>query len=306
MIERLRDMRKAEIKATIARINADIADIDRGIDPGGPGSSRAQEQELPTAVPKGAEPAPAAVVKDEREKRRATGVDTPVAASAAKEEVEEIDEEVAAEGVEDLPPATIKKRNELMQKIFKQINSHDKADPFRKPVTKREAPDYHTIIKKPMALNDVKKKVDKSEYNGNVREFMSDMNLIFGNAMQYNQKGSDIWDWAKELKDELKKQETTVLGDILGGGDAQSAAPPARAPLAAGNKRKSLEMAATPASVDEEEEEAPRAPAARGRARGKVEEEEEETAPAGRGSARSRRVPGNPRETNRKRRRDDD
>ena len=28
-------------------------------------------------------------------------------------------------------------------------------------MTKREAPDYHTIIKKPMALNDVKKKVDK-------------------------------------------------------------------------------------------------------------------------------------------------
>jgi len=28
-------------------------------------------------------------------------------------------------------------------------------------VTKREAPDYHTIIKKPMALNDVKKKVEK-------------------------------------------------------------------------------------------------------------------------------------------------
>jgi len=31
------------------------------------------------------------------------------------------------------------------------------------------------------------------EYNGNVREFISDMHLIFFNAMTYNQKGSDIW-----------------------------------------------------------------------------------------------------------------
>jgi hypothetical protein len=38
------------------------------------------------------------------------------------------------------------------------------AEPFKKPVTKREAPDYHTVIKRPMALNDVKKKVDKNEY----------------------------------------------------------------------------------------------------------------------------------------------
>ncbi|EKX54685.1 hypothetical protein GUITHDRAFT_41687, partial [Guillardia theta CCMP2712] len=60
------------------------------------------------------------------------------------------------------------------------------SEPFKKPVTKREAPDYHAIIKKPICLNDVKKKLDKNEYEGNVREFMSDMALIFINAMQYN------------------------------------------------------------------------------------------------------------------------
>jgi hypothetical protein len=36
-----------------------------------------------------------------------------------------------------------------------QVNGSDKAEPFKRPVTKREAPDYHTVIRKPMCLNGV-------------------------------------------------------------------------------------------------------------------------------------------------------
>ena len=46
IFERFRDMRKTEIKAGLARINADISDIDRGVDPGEKGSMRAMDQQV--------------------------------------------------------------------------------------------------------------------------------------------------------------------------------------------------------------------------------------------------------------------
>ena len=38
------------------------------------------------------------------------------------------------------------------------------------------------------SVADVKKKLDRSEYGGNHREFLADMHLIFNNAMSYNLK----------------------------------------------------------------------------------------------------------------------
>jgi E1A/CREB-binding protein len=61
-------------------------------------------------------------------------------------------------------------------------------------------PDYHIIVKNPMDLGTVKKKL---ETQGNYRDFESfshDMNLVFDNAILYNPKGSDVHELAKSLK----------------------------------------------------------------------------------------------------------
>jgi len=205
---------------------------------------------------------------------------------------------------EDLPIAVVKKRNEQFTKIWKQINAHEKAEPFKKPVTKREAPDYHTVIKKPMALNDVKKRVDKNDYEGNYKEFFGDMNLIFANAMQYNTKNSDIWSWAKELQALLKKEEATFAG---GAGAAANETPvsdaaPVPAPKAAGRAGAVKKGGDTPADVVEE----PKAKRARGRGGGEEEEEEEaQESKAETKGARSRRQSA-AQSGGRKRRREDD
>ena len=197
---------------------------------------------------------------------------------------------------EDLPIAVIKKRNEQFAKVWKQMNSHEKAEPFKKPVTKREAPDYHTVIKKPMALNDVKKRVDKNDYEGNAKEFFSDMNLIFSNAMQYNTKNSDIWSWAKELQSILKKEEQdlALAGSSAAAEPAAPEAAPAPAPKA-GRGGATKKGSDTPDVVEE--------PKAK-RARGRVEEEEEEEAAEPETKARSRRQSAG--QSTRKRRREND
>ena len=157
-------------------------------------------------------------------------------------------EDVSSVASEDLPLGVARKRNEAMMKLWKAIFGHEKSEPFKKPVTKREAPDYHAIIKKPICLNDVKKKLDKNEYEGNVREFMSDMALIFINAMQYNQKGSEIFAWAKELQVVLKKEETAILGEHI---SAMETPTPQRPPAGRGSaSKKGVE-----ANHEEEEEE---------------------------------------------------
>jgi hypothetical protein len=127
-------MRKAEIKAGLARINADISDIDRGVDPGAHGSMRAMEQEAAVAPPAPAPKAPEPVVervvvapKDDRAEKRKSEAPPPVApapAPAVKARAASpppvdpaAEEDTEGDGGDDLPIGMAKKRNELITKV---------------------------------------------------------------------------------------------------------------------------------------------------------------------------------------------
>lgn len=60
---------------------------------------------------------------------------------------------------------------------------------FKQPVDPVELnlPDYFDVVKKPMDLGTVKKKLDNSVYR-DVDEFIGDVRLVFDNAMLYNGK----------------------------------------------------------------------------------------------------------------------
>ena len=70
-------------------------------------------------------------------------------------------------------------------------------DFLRKP-SKRLYADYYVIIKQPIALDDIKKKIDNGGY-ASLEEVRQDFELCFSNAKQYNMKDSPIWKDAKEL-----------------------------------------------------------------------------------------------------------
>ncbi|KAI4289614.1 MAG: hypothetical protein L6R35_001125 [Caloplaca aegaea] len=72
-------------------------------------------------------------------------------------------------------------------------------DPFIKLVPKSQYPDYYVIIKQPISMDMIKKKINKEEYS-NLREFRNDIRLLCNNARTYNEDGSIIFQDANDIE----------------------------------------------------------------------------------------------------------
>lgn len=83
---------------------------------------------------------------------------------------------------------------ELLSKKYKDI-----ALPFVKPVTTDDAPNYFEVIKHPMDLQTVKKKLSNHEYR-NKEEFAADVRLIFTNCYKFNPPSDAIVLQARKLQ----------------------------------------------------------------------------------------------------------
>ncbi|KUI59455.1 Chromatin structure-remodeling complex subunit RSC1 [Cytospora mali] len=59
--------------------------------------------------------------------------------------------------------------------------------------------EYYQTIENPIALDQIKRNAKRKKYR-NVDELLADIELMFENAMQYNEEGSDIYDDAVELQ----------------------------------------------------------------------------------------------------------
>ncbi|PWA80289.1 histone acetyltransferase of the GNAT family 1 [Artemisia annua] len=80
----------------------------------------------------------------------------------------------------------------FMRSILKAIYSvqamHDHADawPFKDPVDVRDVPDYYDIIRDPMDLKTMAKRVDSEQYYVTLEMFLADARRMFANARTYN------------------------------------------------------------------------------------------------------------------------
>lgn len=75
---------------------------------------------------------------------------------------------------------------EACEKVLLDLRGYtEHSTPFLNKVSKREAPNYGLIIKKPMDLNTVMKKLKNLSYNSK-QEFVDDLNLIWNNCLIYN------------------------------------------------------------------------------------------------------------------------
>ncbi|KAL8874541.1 MAG: hypothetical protein Q9174_000128 [Haloplaca sp. 1 TL-2023] len=72
-------------------------------------------------------------------------------------------------------------------------------DPFMKLVSKSQWPDYYVIIKQPISMDMIKKKINKEEYS-NLRDFRNDIRLLCNNARTYNEDTSVIFQDANEIE----------------------------------------------------------------------------------------------------------
>ncbi|KAK7990673.1 hypothetical protein PG990_014953 [Apiospora arundinis] len=86
---------------------------------------------------------------------------------------------------------------------FKHPNGDLMIVPFEKLPDKQATPDYYANIKNPIALDTIKKKAKRKKYP-NVDVAMKDIELLFENAKQYNEEGSQIYQDAIELQKQAR------------------------------------------------------------------------------------------------------
>lgn len=96
---------------------------------------------------------------------------------------------------------SLKSCNEILKELFSKKHS-GYAWPFYKPVDAKMLGlhDYHEIIKKPMDLGTVKRKMDEREYK-TAAEFEGDVRLIFTNCYKYNPPDHDVVKMGRKLQD---------------------------------------------------------------------------------------------------------
>ncbi|XP_008327842.1 bromodomain-containing protein 4 [Cynoglossus semilaevis] len=89
----------------------------------------------------------------------------------------------------------------LLKGVVKALWKHQFAWPFHAPVDaiKLNLPDYYSIIKNPMDMGTIKKRLENSYY-WNAQECIQDFNTMFTNCYIYNKPGDDIVLMAEALE----------------------------------------------------------------------------------------------------------
>nr|CAB3225094.1 bromodomain adjacent to zinc finger domain protein 1A [Phallusia mammillata] len=85
------------------------------------------------------------------------------------------------------------------EEILSELIKHKDSWPFVEPVSKKAVPDYYDIIKKPMDLGTVHKKMKEVQYP-TPTEFISDVDQIFLNCHEYNESRSVVAKAATSLQ----------------------------------------------------------------------------------------------------------
>ncbi|CAL8143578.1 unnamed protein product [Orchesella dallaii] len=89
----------------------------------------------------------------------------------------------------------------LQQVVVKAVWKHQFAWPFHEPVdaVKLKIPDYHKIIRRPMDLGTIKKRLENNFY-WSAKECLNDFKTMFTNCYVYNKPGEDVVHMAKTLE----------------------------------------------------------------------------------------------------------
>ncbi|XP_071605909.1 bromodomain testis-specific protein [Heliangelus exortis] len=109
------------------------------------------------------------------------------------------------------PPPEYKNKNKtgcqtnqlqyIQRVVMKAMWIHDSSWPFLQPVdaAKLNLPDYYSVIKKPMDLTTIRKRLEHNYYT-KAEECIADFRTMFSNCYTYNKPGDDVVLMAQELE----------------------------------------------------------------------------------------------------------
>jgi E1A/CREB-binding protein len=108
-----------------------------------------------------------------------------------------------------LPPAKLKTK---CLEVLKVLQSHQHGWVFNSPVDPVELglPDYFEVIKRPMDLGTIRKKLENGCYHS-LEEFEGHVHLTFDNAMLYNPQGSVVYNMAEEMKAKFEQDYANLM-----------------------------------------------------------------------------------------------
>lgn len=100
-----------------------------------------------------------------------------------------------------ISPQLLKEQLKYCQRIIKGLKRHRDATPFLAPVdpVALGIPDYYNVIKHPMDLGTISKRMDLNQYNG-AEAFMSDVRLVLNNCFTYNAPDSQVSKMGRNLE----------------------------------------------------------------------------------------------------------
>ncbi|XP_029658455.1 bromodomain-containing protein 3 isoform X3 [Octopus sinensis] len=133
----------------------------------------------------------------------------------------------------------------LLKVVVKAVWKHQFAWPFHQPVDaeKLNLPDYHKIIKFPMDLGTIKKRLETNYYHS-AKECINDFNTMFTNCYVYNKPGEDIVLMAQTLE-KLFLQKVAQMPQE----EVETTVPPKKATSSKGGSSSSAANAANSASA---------------------------------------------------------
>ncbi|TDL20995.1 Bromodomain-containing protein [Rickenella mellea] len=101
---------------------------------------------------------------------------------------------------------------EVWQIVKGAVNKENRtlSTDFLRLPSKRQYPDYYTLIKRPIALEDIHANLDKLKYP-TLEALRADFEVCFKNAKKYNVRESQIWRDAKTLQKIATKEIDKIL-----------------------------------------------------------------------------------------------
>lgn len=92
---------------------------------------------------------------------------------------------------------------QALMPVLEKLNIYNPESlPFRQPVDPEllQIPDYYQIVKKPMDLSTIKRKLDTGQYS-DPWQYVDDVWLMFENAWLYNKKNSKVYKFSTRLSE---------------------------------------------------------------------------------------------------------
>ncbi|MEE6525961.1 hypothetical protein FKM82_026294, partial [Ascaphus truei] len=121
------------------------------------------------------------------------------------------------------PPGQSKKKifkpEELRQALMPTLEALYRQDPeslpFRQPVDPQVLgiPDYFEIVKTPMDLSTIKRKLDTGQYQ-EPWQYVEDIWLMFNNAWLYNRKTSRVYKYCSKLAEVFEQEIDPVMQSL--------------------------------------------------------------------------------------------